>query len=149
MRFEMESVLPVLLISLVLVGMPAIILKQSTIWFLRAERNGPRLKLLWLSIGAAALAGLASIIGHAVLSERYEMTEDPVFHAVPAVEAVTALALLVLAGGAEALLWLRFTHFHGAQTLRGTAAWLIGGNLWIPWALLLMHVWRLSNGFID
>src|ERR1043165_26197 len=107
MRFELESVLPVMAISLMLVGMPAVILKQSVIWFLRAG-DGPRLKLLWLSIGAGAVVGLATIMGHAVLSERYETVEDPVFHAMPAVEAVTAFALLVLAGGAEALLWLRF-----------------------------------------
>jgi hypothetical protein len=148
-QFRFESIVPAIVLSLVLVGMPAIILKQSAIWFLRAERDGARLRLLWLSIGAGAAVGIATIVLHAWLSVGLEFESYPLFRALPAIEAGTAVALLVAVGAADGWLWQRFVELHGDQSPRAAAIWLIGGNAWIPWALLLMHFWRQSNGFLD
>jgi hypothetical protein len=148
-QFRFESILPAVVLALVLVGMPAIILKQSAIWFLRTERDGPRLKLLWLSIGAGAAIGIATIVFHAWLSGSFEFNAYPVFRAFPTIEAGTAIVLLVLISAADGFLWQNFVARNGPQSARTASIWLIGGNAWIPWALLLMHFWRQSNGFLD
>jgi hypothetical protein len=147
-QFRFESIFPVVVLSLVLVGMPAVILKQAAIWFVRMA-DGARLRLLGLSIAADAAVGTAAILLYVWLSSRYEANAYPLFHSIPAIEAGTAVALLGLVAGADGWLWSRFQNTHGPQPLRATLFWLIGGNAWIPWALLLMHLARQNSGFVD
>jgi hypothetical protein len=123
MQFRFESIFPLVVLARALVGMPAIILKQSAIWFLRNNGDGPRLRLLGASIGAGAAVGIATIIVHAWLSGGFG----------PAIDAGTAAAALALVGAVDGLLWLRFVDLNGAQSQRSAAIWLIGGNAWIPW----------------
>ncbi len=149
MQFRFESIVPVIVLSLILIGLPAIILKQTAIWFVRGERDGPRLRLLATSIGAGATLGLATVVLHGVLSGNLEFNAYPLFQAIPAVEAGIAALLLVLIGAADGLLWRRFVARYGAQSPRSAAIWLIGGNAWIPWALVLMHFWRQAGGLLD
>ena len=144
-----ERVISQMVISLIVVGMPAIVLKQTAIWFLRVARDRPRLVLLGSSVGGCAGAGLVAILGHAVLVAYQDRIHLPPFSSTAIVELPTAVLLLVLVGGPEAMLWQRFVRSAGMQSLRATAIWLIGGNAWIPWALFLMHAWGATNGFID
>ena len=149
MQFRFESIIPVIVLSFVLIGLPAVILKQATIWFVRTARDWPRLRLLGLSIAACAASGVATIVLHAALSGGFEFDDYPIFHAIPMIEAGTAAALLVLVGAVDGLLWGRFVETYGAQSPRAAALWLVGGNAWIPWALLLMHFWRDNSGLLD
>ena len=149
MELTIERLIPQIVISLIMVGLPAIVLKQTAIWFLRAAGDRPRLVLLGSSVGASTLAGIVAILGHAVLSAHRDLIHLPPLRPVAIVEIPTAILLLVLVGGSEAMLWRRFVESTGAQSLRATAIWLIGGNAWIPWALFLMHAWGPTNNFID
>jgi len=148
MRYEFEAIFPILVAALILVGMPAIILKQSTVWFLRSG-DGPRLRLLWSSIGLGAASGVATILLYAWLSSGRAFTAHPVFFAIPAVELATAVVLLALVAVADGLLWRSFVESQGEQPVHSAPLWLIGGNVWIPWALVLMHFWQQSNGLVD
>lgn len=132
-----------LLLAFVVVGVPALILKLTAIWFVPSVGDKPRLLLLALSVGGSALAGTAAILCYAVLSRLLEFPAPNMQYLPRPIVFVATVALLVgLVGAADGLLWRRFSRTNNAQPRHTKAAWLIGGNAWILWAVWLMNQYR-------
>lgn len=137
-----RDVSELLVLGFVIVGIPALLLKLTTIWFLR-EEDRPRLRLLALSIGGSSLAGAVAILCYAVLSRQLEFPQPSLTYAPrPFVPLAAAATLVGLVAASELALWRGFARRNGPQPTRATAAWLIAGNAWILWAVWLMDQYR-------
>jgi hypothetical protein len=56
---------------------------------------------------------------------------------------IATIAVLVgLVAAVDSVLWRGFARGSGAQSSRTRAAWLLGGNAWILWAVWLMDLYR-------
>jgi hypothetical protein len=129
-------------LAVVIVGLPALILKVAAIWFVRSESDKPRLRLLGFSVGGASLAGIATIAAYVALSHALEFPAPAEFRPEPMVM-ISAIAILVtLVAAFELVLWHDFTQGNGTQAKQTDAAWLIAGNIWILWAIWLMDQYR-------
>src|SRR5262245_32021255 len=64
----MQEMLTLVGLAFVIVGLPALILKMAAIWFVRAESDKRRLRLLGFSVGGASLAGIVTIACYVALS---------------------------------------------------------------------------------
>lgn len=143
MRILLGEMLPLLALAFVIVGLPALILKLTAIWFVRSESDKPRLRLLALSVGGSALAGIVTIASYSILSRMFEFpAPDAAYMPHSLVMIAAAAILIVLVATLELMLWLDFTQKNGAQARQADAAWLIAGNCWVLWAIWLMDQYR-------
>jgi uncharacterized membrane protein len=143
MRMLVGEMLPLLAMAFVIVGLPALILKLTAIWFVRSEGDKPRLRLLALSVGGSALAGIVTILIYSILSRLYEFPAPDALYAPQSLVMIAAAAILIiLVATVELVLWRDFTQKNGAQAAQSDAAWLIASNVWILWAIWLMDQYR-------
>jgi Co/Zn/Cd efflux system component len=143
MHLLMRDVLEFLVLGFVFVGTPALILKLMAIWFVRSDAAKPRLRLLALSIGGAALAGAVTIVCYAILSRLLEFPAPGTQYVPKPIVFVAAVAILVgLVAAADFLFWRHFLRSNNPQPQRMKAVWLVAGNAWILWAIWLMDQYR-------
>ena len=143
MSMMARDALELLALAFIVVGLPALILKLTTIWFVRSDADKPRLRLLALSIGGSSSAGIVTIVCYAVLSRLFEFPA-PGTRYLPSLSVfiATVATLVGLVAAIELLLWRGFARNSRAQSNRTRAAWLVGGNAWILWAVWLMDQYR-------
>lgn len=143
MQRVMEEAYALSVLALVFVGTPALILKLTTIWFVRSDGAKPRLRLLALSVLGCSLAGIASVAGYAALSHVFEpLTPEGLYVPRPLVLIATVALLFGLVAASDLPLWRGFALKQGVQSMRGKVAWLLAGNAWVLWAIWLMAEYR-------
>lgn len=148
MQINLAEVLWLLVLAFVMVGVPALVLKLVTIWFVRADSHRRRFHLFGLSIMGSALAGAVSIVCYTILSHLLEFPA-PGGQFVPrtAVFLATVAILIGLVSASDGLLWRRFARRNSAQPWDAGPVWLIAGNAWILWATWLMDQYRAVQQF--
>jgi hypothetical protein len=138
-----KEVLGLLMLAFLIVGVPALILKLATIWFVRSTANKARLRLLGLSLIGCSLAGAVTVACYAVLTAMFEFdAQRTKYLPQPLVLVAAAIILVVLVAAVEFFLWRRFCQRHGSQPRATRAGWLVAGNVWVLWAILLMDQYR-------
>jgi hypothetical protein len=143
MQMLLAEMVPLLALVFVIVGLPALILKLSAIWFVRSESDKPRLRLLAFSVGGSSLAGIVTIACYSIFSRRYEFpAADAASMPQSFVPIAAAAILIVLVATFELVLWQEVAQRNGAQARQADAAWLIAGNVWVLWAIWLMDQYR-------
>lgn len=96
----------ILILAFVMVGVPALILKLATIWFVQSAADKIRLRLLIMSLIGCSLAGLITIACYVVLSSLFEFDVQGVRYLPQAfVMVATAALLIVLVTVGEFALW--------------------------------------------
>lgn len=138
-----HSVVGLLAMAFLFVGIPALILKLATIWFVRSAADKARLRLLGLSLIGCSLAGAVAVVCYAVLTAIFEFDEQRIKYLPQSLVMVAATIILVaLVAAVEFFLWRRYCQRHGNQPRTARAGWLIAGNIWVLWAILLMDQYR-------
>jgi hypothetical protein len=139
----MREMLGLLALAFVIVGIPALILKLVTIWFVRSTADKARLRLLGLSLVGCSLVGAVTVACYAVLTAMFEFDAQRTKYLPQSfVIIAAAVTLLVLVSAVEFFLWRRFCRRHGSQPLATRAGWLFAGNVWVLWAILMMDQYR-------
>ena len=143
MRLLLAEMVPLLALAFVIVGLPALILKLSAIWFVRSESDRPRLRLLAFSVGGSSLAGIVTIACYSIFSRHYALpAADAASMPQSLVPIAAAAILIVLVATFDLMLWQDVTQRSGAQARQADAAWLIAGHVWVLWAIWLMDQYR-------
>jgi hypothetical protein len=148
MKMLLTGMLPLAALAFVVVGLPALILKLSAIWFVQSESDRPRLRLLAFSVGGSSFAGIVTIACHSILSSRYAFPAPDAANMPQSLVLIAAAAILiVLVATAELVLWPDFTQANGTHAARTDSAWLIAGNVWALWGIWLMGQYRAIQQF--
>ncbi|MBL8709387.1 MAG: hypothetical protein JNL25_09345 [Rhodospirillaceae bacterium] len=130
------------LAAIIIVGIPAFILKLVVV---RSLGQGPEFsekRLLKRSISVCLLAGFATTLA-IIFSGR--LTSPLWIPGVMPREAIAVATILLATIAAEAVVWYDRSVPAGLRTGTATAKWLLGSNLWLLWAIFLMFHFGSSN----
>jgi hypothetical protein len=121
--------------SLVLIGLPTLVLKLVLSFVIRQTEPKSRRAVVGRSLSAALASGLLAICAYfAVAAVNGGIVPLWRGHWIPG-EIVAEMTLVVLVPGLDIWIWRRARTNN--SSLRSTA-WLMGSNIWLIWAFALM-----------